>query len=124
MSCIHCLNIVQIVDKNIGFHYLAGNHDIGYGSDMTRWNVDRFEREFGPINFSFKAAGHLFVGINSMGVDKCTDESLHQQVWMHVLNQSRVAAEENLKVILLTHIPFHKPAGVCADAPGYSQDSR
>ncbi|CAG8762669.1 6809_t:CDS:2, partial [Dentiscutata heterogama] len=30
---------------------LTGNHDIGYGSDMSRYRVDRWEREFGKTNF-------------------------------------------------------------------------
>jgi len=66
---------------------MSGNHDIGYGRDMTRYRIDRWERVFGKTNFFFRVQTpignsptnahhhpasppeHIFAVINSQNID-------------------------------------------------------
>lgn len=57
--------------------YLVGNHDVGYGIDLTAERLDRFERAFGSVEEELEVAGHLLVKINNLNLDGATD-----QVWM------------------------------------------
>jgi hypothetical protein len=52
---------------------VVGNHDIGYGSDMTMRLVLRWEREFGDTNAYYDIAGHTVAVINSMALDATRD---------------------------------------------------
>ncbi|CAG8761670.1 11844_t:CDS:2, partial [Gigaspora margarita] len=92
------------------FINLTGNHDIGYGSDMSRRRVDRWEREFGKTNFggwipsnssstSEGLISHRFAVINSMNIDE------------------REQNGYEIPLILLSHIPIYKNEGLCIDGP-------
>ncbi|CAG8604947.1 1083_t:CDS:2, partial [Gigaspora rosea] len=95
------------------FINLTGNHDIGYGSDMSRRRVDRWEREFGKTNFGgwipsnssstseglIKAMSHRFAVINSMNIDA----------------EEREQNGYETPLILLSHIPIYKKEGLCID---------
>jgi hypothetical protein len=54
---------------------MAGNHDIGYGDDMNREWINRFEAAFGAVNRIFKSkSSKLFVSvINTMVLDGTRD---------------------------------------------------
>ena len=96
---------------------LAGNHDIGYGATMKPFHVKRFEAAFGPLNSVYEITGHRVVKVNSMNLDTSGDKEMSAQTWGFVKEMARLQKEEPLPLILLTHIPLHKPAGNCVDAP-------
>ncbi|KAF0470279.1 hypothetical protein F8M41_025417 [Gigaspora margarita] len=113
------------------FINLTGNHDIGYGSDMSRRRVDRWEREFGKTNFggwipsnssstSEGLISHRFAVINSMNIDgPVSDEDLRSETWSF-LNSLAEEREQNgyeIPLILLSHIPIYKNEGLCIDGP-------
>jgi len=56
-----------------GLIIVAGNHDIGYGSDMTQHLVDRWESEFGDVNAFYRIADHPVAVLNSMALDATRD---------------------------------------------------
>ncbi|RMD42070.1 hypothetical protein DV735_g3040, partial [Chaetothyriales sp. CBS 134920] len=87
---------------------VAGNHDIGYAGDVSRARLDRFERFFGPANWDVRfdypsaaaAAQTTYDYINSI-----------------LAQRTRPVDDASAFTLLLTHLPLHKPAGVCVDAP-------
>jgi hypothetical protein len=118
---------------------IAGNHDIGYAGDVSRSRMDRFERVFGKADWDVRfeyAAGqsnplsngnpytptlHLVV-LNTMNLDTpALDEELQTASYEYlntIMNKrSRPVEDRSSFTLLLTHIPLHKEAGVCADAP-------
>ncbi|KAK3831016.1 MAG: hypothetical protein J3R72DRAFT_455334 [Linnemannia gamsii] len=131
---------------------ITGNHDIGYGYDISQYRVERWEQVFGKSNFissmDIPAANsavvdnsessendtesrsttqgrgasnrklHLVV-LNTMLLDgPSSDESLRGQTW-EFLQEASALKEANSqdKILLLTHIPFHKEQGICVDPP-------
>ncbi|KAG0198888.1 hypothetical protein BGX28_007726 [Mortierella sp. GBA30] len=125
---------------------ITGNHDIGYGNDISQSRLDRWEHVFGRSNFistvpipgperqeqgssrtptgseesSQEHASKLhLVVLNTMLLDgPSTDENLRIQTWQFV-QEAALIKERNPrdKIVLLTHIPFHKEKGVCIDPP-------
>lgn len=129
---------------------VAGNHDIGYAGDIHEGRIDRFEDAYGRVNWDIRfrlenssssrqrphSSGmqtsslerqapelHLIM-LNSMNLDDPSFQSeLQQQSRDFVdaqLHDRATAASPSTGTILLTHIPFHKEAGVCVDAPYFS----
>lgn len=120
---------------------VVGNHDIGYAGDITPERVDRFEREFGKVNwdvhFSYPAhklpGGHAaknslppslhLIVLNSMILDTpALHESIQSETYEYLngLISNRLDPVEDRNAtftLLLTHVPLHKPDGVCVDAP-------
>ncbi|KAG0293093.1 hypothetical protein BGZ97_005417 [Linnemannia gamsii] len=133
---------------------ITGNHDIGYGNDISQDRVTRWEQVFGKSNFissmdipSMEGNGasendtysrrtqtssneeingtnrssrrlHLVV-LNTMLLDgPSSDENLRGQTWAY-LQEASLLKEKNPKdkIVLLTHIPFHKEQGICVDPP-------
>ena len=127
---------------------VAGNHDIGYAGDLDQHRIDRFEDTFGRVNWeiSFKlenttwqGAGALKLGpspfeknppelrlviFNSMNLDEpALKPDLLQQSRGFVNDQLYNTNRDKLggtATVVLTHIPFHKEAGICVDAPFFS----
>ncbi|KAI1295702.1 hypothetical protein EDD11_007852 [Mortierella claussenii] len=108
---------------------ITGNHDIGYGYDISQARLDRWETAFGKSNFittvdiPSKMEGerqrlHLVV-LNTMLLDgPSSDETLRGQTWEFMQEASRIKIfYPKDKIVLLTHIPFHKEQGICVDAP-------
>ncbi|RMZ77768.1 hypothetical protein DV737_g4189, partial [Chaetothyriales sp. CBS 132003] len=116
---------------------IAGNHDIGYAGDVSRARLDRFERLFGPANWdvrfdypstSTSAPGnssaptlHLVV-LNSLVLDTpALDEAIQHDTYDYVndllAHRTRPVDDASAFTLLLTHLPLHKPAGVCVDGP-------
>ncbi|KAF9143411.1 hypothetical protein BGX30_000477 [Mortierella sp. GBA39] len=85
---------------------ITGNHDIGYGYDISQDRVERWEQVFGKSNFISS------VDIPTSGVN------LRGQTWQF-LQEASSLKENNPqdKIVLLTHIPFHKEQGICVDPP-------
>ncbi|KKY25836.1 putative polarized growth protein [Diplodia seriata] len=117
---------------------IAGNHDIGYAGDINEDRIRRFERQFGPVNwditFRLPAANvtasqsvddsrpelRLLI-LNSMNLDTpAADQHLQTQTYDFIndaIGRSRPVEDRSTFTVLLTHIPLHKEAGVCVDAP-------
>ncbi|KAF9430898.1 hypothetical protein BGZ94_002396 [Podila epigama] len=113
---------------------ITGNHDIGYGYDISRPRIDRWERAFGKSNFittitipsmstsnRTQETAHTlhFVVLNTMLIDgPSADENLRGQTWEFLQEASKIKENNPLdKIVLLTHIPFHKEKGLCVDPP-------
>ncbi|KAL9102464.1 MAG: hypothetical protein Q9163_002394 [Psora crenata] len=115
---------------------VAGNHDIGYAGDMSKENVERFERVFGKVNwearFTLPAGGasdgseverpelRLLV-LNSLNMDAPVlyhDAQVDTYKFINdVIAVSRPVGDFTSATILLTHLPLHKELGVCVDGP-------
>ncbi|KAG0044752.1 hypothetical protein BGZ83_009974 [Gryganskiella cystojenkinii] len=104
---------------------ITGNHDIGYGYDISQARLDRWEGAFGLSNFvqvvdiaGSKQKLHLVV-LNTMLLDgPSADENLRGQTWEFLQEVANIKERDpDDKIILLTHIPFHKEAGTCVDPP-------
>ncbi|OJD40440.1 polarized growth protein [Diplodia corticola] len=117
---------------------IAGNHDIGYAGDINEDRIRRFERQFGPVNWetTFRLPSsnvttsqslneshpelRLLV-LNSMNLDTpAVDLNLQSQTYDFIndaIGRSRAVEDRSTFTLLLTHIPLHKEAGVCVDAP-------
>lgn len=128
---------------------VAGNHDIGYAGDIHERRIERFENAFGRVNwnirFGLESNGsnsasspprlhmaspletqdpelHLII-LNSMNLDDpALRPNLQQDSRDFIDAQLRPSTADSTTTgtILLTHIPFHKEAGVCIDAPYFS----
>lgn len=124
---------------------VAGNHDIGYAGDINAARIERFEQTYGPVNWETSfgtpnpdgetigaGLGQAYdqhpelrlVVLNSMNLDSPAWDQDHQKRSLdflhdHVLHPS-LAPTGRSTTVLLTHIPLHKPAGVCVDSPYFS----
>jgi len=122
---------------------VAGNHDIGYAGDLSRERLDRFERVFGKPNYELrfqlpvnstsgaeedgndsmnKPIPELrIVVINDMNLDTPVSSQELQTETYQFLNKIITSSQEVTRpahfTLLLTHIPMHKQAGICVDAP-------
>lgn len=124
---------------------VAGNHDIGYAGDISEHRVERFEEAFGSVNWDirFKLEGDgpgstqasalepstvtsvapelRLVILNSMNLDEPAKDpnlqNLSREFIRHELYRPRDMLAGASGTVLLTHIPFHKEAGICADGP-------
>jgi len=127
---------------------VAGNHDIGYAGDINQGRIERFEEAYGRVNWeirfrlnssssssaeegspSFFASGlskpppelRLIV-LNSMNLDNPAYDPKPRQQSLDFLSSALHEPDtpNTLGTVLLTHIPLHKEAGVCVDAPFFS----
>ncbi|GME46779.1 polarized growth protein [Neofusicoccum parvum] len=113
---------------------IAGNHDIGYAGDISEERISRFERQFGPVNWetTFRLSSVNLsapdvhpelrvIVLNSMNLDTpALDEDLQAQTYDFIndaIHRSHPVEDRSTFTLLLTHIPLHKEAGVCVDAP-------
>jgi len=110
-------NHPEIVSKQIHLINISGNHDIGYGNEVSAFHVAQFEEGFGPVNNQFEFADHLFAILNSQVLDGARHQDVHDAVWLHVEHLAMEKESRNLPLILLMHIPLYKPKGICVDDP-------
>ena len=111
---------------------VPGNHDVGYAGDLTEERMTRYENAFGRTNWdvtftlptntslpSHDTPSIRLIGLNSMNLDGPAFSAAPQDETYTYLNslirRSNAAASDKTLNILLTHIPLHKPAGVCVD---------
>ncbi|EPY51454.1 phosphoprotein phosphatase [Schizosaccharomyces cryophilus OY26] len=123
---------------------VPGNHDVGYGYELSEAQTQKWNSSFGPLNWVTKVsvAGSpvRILGINSLALDNvqfypemaskfrsCNSLSCSGilplsreavDVWTFLYEQ---ALQPQIPTILLTHIPFYKPAGACVDSPFISR---
>ncbi|EME83137.1 uncharacterized protein MYCFIDRAFT_174611 [Pseudocercospora fijiensis CIRAD86] len=115
---------------------VPGNHDIGYAGDIDEHRIARFEHMYNRVNWDIRFALN-----NTTTIDPATLQPTTPELRLIVLNSMNldgpVAAwdphQESIDflnhklyhdlpspdsaTILLTHIPLHKEAGTCRDAP-------
>lgn len=96
---------------------VTGNHDIGYGNEISRVVLNRWQSIFGAVNFNIILCDHSFVILNSMILDNSKDQQLHTEAWEHIRRSSSLK-----NVIILTHIPLHKDPSPCIDKPFVAYD--
>ncbi|KAF8950943.1 hypothetical protein BGZ46_004246 [Entomortierella lignicola] len=112
---------------------VTGNHDIGYGYDISQARLDRWEQVFGKSNFvssivipssedlkdSQSPRKLHFVVLNTMLLDgPSSDENLRGQTWQFLQDAAELKTKNpEDKIVILTHIPFHKEQGICVDTP-------
>ncbi|CAG8577498.1 14779_t:CDS:2 [Acaulospora morrowiae] len=114
------------------FINLTGNHDIGYSGDISQHRVDRWEKEFGKMNFNSwipsiestdnleSVKVHRLAVVNSMNVDgPAQNEQLRSETWsfLDALAEEREREDHQIPLILSTHIPLYKREGLCVDGP-------
>ncbi|PVV01801.1 hypothetical protein BB560_003769, partial [Smittium megazygosporum] len=132
--------------KNLDYFYTApeyfnisGNHDIGYGYKINKNLTDRWEESFGALNYDFfinknglksnqaiSAFDHHLVFLNSNNLDASKDKILRKGTWdflQKVVADNRLSHLNDINpLILFTHIPLHKPHGLCTDGPKIKYD--
>ncbi|KAJ4352222.1 uncharacterized protein N0V89_007569 [Didymosphaeria variabile] len=116
---------------------IAGNHDIGYAGDIDTNRMERFEHQYGKVNWDIvftlpnTTLGNTeeqndppalrLVILNTMNLDTpAYDGDLQRETYdfiNHVVTTSRSVNDKTHATILLTHIPLHKDSGVCVDSP-------
>jgi hypothetical protein len=121
---------------------VAGNHDIGYAGDLSKERMERFERVFGKANYELrfqlpvnnlsanveegqgqeKPAPELrIVVLNDMNLDTpASSKELQDETYQflnNIITTSKDVTRPAHFTLVLTHIPLHKEAGVCVDAP-------
>jgi hypothetical protein len=126
---------------------VAGNHDIGYAGDINDDRVSRFEHAFGRVNYELRFELPLtnatlaetvydevknrdstrlvpelrILVVNDMNLDTpAASTELQDETYSFINNAINTATAVEFKghyTVVLTHVPFHKPEGICADAP-------
>lgn len=105
---------------------ITGNHDIGYGGELSPDRLNRWEHVFGPsnavYNFSPPNVPPLrIVLFNSLNLDSpATDRDL--QIQTHNFLSSLLPEDHDVPIpqtVLLTHLPLYRGGGVCSDAPRF-----
>jgi hypothetical protein len=112
---------------------VAGNHDIGYAGDVTNARIARFEKNFGradwDIRFRLPAQNHSSISpslhlivLNDLVLDTpALDSDIQSQSYAHInsiiTERSHSVEDKTSFTLLLTHVPLHKPEGVCVDPP-------
>jgi hypothetical protein len=99
---------------------------------MTPERIERFERVFGKANWDIKFKHHLsntsviptlhIIVLNSLNLDTPVisgelQSATYDFINKDVITKSSPVEDRSTFTILLTHLPLHKPAGVCVDAP-------
>ena len=99
--------------------YLVGNHDVGYGGEMQVDRMREWEAQFGSSNRLLRSrTGHWMAVLNSQTLDSPREESMREATLEHIrAMQEQVARAGGGPLVLAKHIPLHKEAGFCADAP-------
>eukprot|EP00026_Physarum_polycephalum_P004367 Phypoly_transcript_04385.p1 GENE.Phypoly_transcript_04385~~Phypoly_transcript_04385.p1 ORF type:complete len:374 (-),score=37.57 Phypoly_transcript_04385:2-1123(-) len=92
----------------VPFYNIVGNHDIGYGGDITHHKIARFEAAFGKVNDILIIENHLIGIVNSMNLDHSRYEEAMDEAWDNLENLREIAQNTSLPVIIMKHIPLLK----------------
>ena len=115
---------------------VAGNHDIGYAGDANEARIERFEREFGRVDWDIRFQHppvtvsdgstvtptlHL-INLNTLLFDTpalSQDLQSRSYSYLNDLISHRLYPVEDRSTftLLLTHLPMHKEEGICTDGP-------
>ncbi|KAF3170472.1 hypothetical protein TWF225_010775 [Orbilia oligospora] len=121
---------------------VVGNHDIGYSGDIRPDLIQRFEETYGPVNYEFTIPFPEInvsksvdggppqnvtinptlrvINLNSLNIDSpARDYDIQMQTYnfMNKVFSEDINWDGSVATVLLTHVPLHKPAGVCVDPP-------
>ncbi|CCH60922.1 hypothetical protein TBLA_0D04250 [Henningerozyma blattae CBS 6284] len=106
------------------FLNVTGNHDIGYSGDVTYQHRARYEELFGKDNYWIEydiETDHPWriVVLDTLLLEGPALQPEFLEVNWEFLEQLK---ERNFSgsTVLLTHVPFYKPAGLCSDGPSFS----
>ncbi|OBA19803.1 hypothetical protein METBIDRAFT_44900 [Metschnikowia bicuspidata var. bicuspidata NRRL YB-4993] len=109
--------------ENPLFINLTGNHDVGYSGDATWQHMARFHLLFGQNNYVITYNAGLpeewrLVVLDSLMLEgPALQEQFREYTWSFLENLKQSNAGFKGSTILLTHIPFYKKSGLCADGP-------
>jgi len=92
----------------VPLYNITGNHDLGYAGEVTPQRIARFEQAFGKVNDEVVIADHVVGIVNSINIDSSHVESLQRAAWDHMKNLSATSKDNNMPLIMMTHIPLHK----------------
>lgn len=110
-----------IFEQVHGSHFIlinmTGNHDIGYGFEHYRWEINRFIRTFGPTMQNLVVKNFTIAIIESLALDGSVDSRYQVESLSHLKKLKGIK-----NIILLTHVPLYKPKGSCVDDPTLSRD--
>lgn len=105
------------------FINLTGNHDIGYSGDATWQHMARFHLLFGQNNYVInynrgKPEEWRLVVLDSLTLEgPALQEEFRSYTWSFLEHLNATNADFKGTTVLLTHIPFFKREGLCADGP-------
>lgn len=105
------------------FINLTGNHDVGYAGDVTYQHMARFHQLFGKDNYWIEYdtdTDHPWrvVVLNSLLLEGPALQNEFIDVTWEFLYQLFERRFEG-STVLLTHVPFYKEEGLCADGPEF-----
>lgn len=110
--------------QNPLFINLTGNHDIGYSGDATWQHMARFHHLFGQNNYLINynkgtPEEWRIIVLDSLTLEGPALEADFVNFTWSFLKGIEEKENPSFKgsTILLTHIPFYKEAGLCADGP-------
>lgn len=109
--------------QNPLFINLTGNHDIGYSGDATWQHMARFHLLFGQNNYVInynkgKPNEWRLVVLDSLTLEgPALQEEFRAYTWSFLEHLNATNPDFHGSTVLLTHIPFFKRAGLCADGP-------
>lgn len=95
---------------------ITGNHDLGYGYELSRWHVNRFEAEFGLSNFDFHfplgddlnsdgVPDTAFISvINNLVLDPSRDELIREEVWNYVKRLNPIRLQDLYRTYFSLHL--------------------
>ncbi|KAG9287147.1 hypothetical protein G9A89_001042 [Geosiphon pyriformis] len=87
-------------------HYLAGNHDFGFGSRIIPTAYARFRRFYGKTNYIVTLGNHSIVVIDTVSLS--SDNDGLQAEALELIERMR-KEERKIPRILMTHIPLYRP---------------
>ncbi|RDW57584.1 uncharacterized protein DSM5745_11285 [Aspergillus mulundensis] len=112
---------------------IVGNHDVGYSGDASERRISRFEKVFGRANWDIRLhhppVGNLtptlhLINLNSLTLDgPAYSQDIQSQGYAYInslLDRSYTVDDRSTFTLLLTHLPLHKPDGVCTDGPYFT----
>ncbi|RKP32977.1 hypothetical protein METBISCDRAFT_25173 [Metschnikowia bicuspidata] len=109
--------------ENPLFINLTGNHDVGYSGDTTWQHMARFHHLFGQNNYVInynrgKPEEWRLVVLDSLTLEgPALQEEFRQYTWRFLEKLREKNNAFKGLTLLLTHIPFYKKEGLCADGP-------
>ncbi|CCE61949.1 hypothetical protein TPHA_0B02770 [Tetrapisispora phaffii CBS 4417] len=102
----------------------TGNHDIGYSGDITYELLARYNEMFGKDNYwveynKGKDNAWRIVVLNTLLLDGpayCPELLDNTWEFLYQVHDRNFSGS----TVLITHVPFYKPEGICADGPQFT----
>ncbi|CDO94291.1 unnamed protein product [Kluyveromyces dobzhanskii CBS 2104] len=109
--------------ENYLFINISGNHDIGYSGDATYQHMARYRELLGKDNYWIEYDAGTDRAWRIVVLNDLLLEGPALQPELLEVNEEflrRLADQKfNGSTVLLTHIPFYKPTGLCYDGPEF-----